>query len=88
MRANIIISTFLRLIVDGVQLQSIQLEWTAQYAATADPYLCVLSACGRALVLALREFRGKDGSVRIFLCILWYVTTAALVINPCVVGHL
>ncbi|CAB3240456.1 unnamed protein product [Arctia plantaginis] len=52
----------IRLIKNGVQLQSIQLEWTAAYAATADPYLCVLSACGRALVLALREFRGKDGA--------------------------
>ncbi|KAF9822498.1 hypothetical protein SFRURICE_006581 [Spodoptera frugiperda] len=46
----------------GSQLQTIQLEWTAAYAGVADPYLCVLSLCGRALVLALREFRGKDGS--------------------------
>lgn len=51
----------IRLIKNGVQLQSMQLEWTAQYAATADPYLCVVSSCGRAIVLALREFRGKDG---------------------------
>ncbi|KAL4709550.1 hypothetical protein ACJJTC_007281 [Scirpophaga incertulas] len=52
-----------RLIKNGVQLQSIQFEWSAQYAAAADPYICVVSACGRALVLALREFRAKDGAV-------------------------
>ncbi|XP_063370441.1 cleavage and polyadenylation specificity factor subunit 1 [Cydia amplana] len=50
-------TTAIRLIKNGVQLQSFQLEWTAQYAATADPYVCVVSTCGRALVLALREFR-------------------------------
>lgn len=54
-------TTTIRLIKGGVQLQSIQLEWTAQYAAVADPYLCVTSSCGRAIVLALREIRGKDG---------------------------
>jgi hypothetical protein len=47
----------------GVQIQSIQLEWTAQYASTADPYLSVVSTCGKALVLALREFKAKDGTV-------------------------
>ncbi|XP_030026309.2 cleavage and polyadenylation specificity factor subunit 1 [Manduca sexta] len=51
----------IRLIKNGVQIQSIQLEWTAQYASTADPYLCVVSTCGRVLVLALREFKSKDG---------------------------
>lgn len=55
-------TTGIRLIKNDVNLQSIQLEWTAQYAATADPYLCVMSMCGRVLVLALREFRGKDGT--------------------------
>ncbi|XP_049880956.1 cleavage and polyadenylation specificity factor subunit 1 [Pectinophora gossypiella] len=54
-------TTTIRLIKNGVQIQSIQLEWTAVYAATADPYICVVSSCGRALVLALREFRAKDG---------------------------
>ncbi|CAH0759559.1 unnamed protein product [Diatraea saccharalis] len=53
----------IRLLANGVQLQSIQLEWTAGYGAAADPYLCVVSTCGRALVLALREFRAKDGSL-------------------------
>ncbi|KAJ0171666.1 hypothetical protein K1T71_012429 [Dendrolimus kikuchii] len=51
----------IRLVKNGVQVQSIGLEWTAQYAATADPYLTVLSTCGRVVVLALREFRSKDG---------------------------
>ncbi|XP_063897189.1 cleavage and polyadenylation specificity factor subunit 1 [Helicoverpa armigera] len=55
-------TTGIRLIKNGVQLQSVQLEWTAAYAAAADPYLCVQSLCNRVLVLALREFRGKDGA--------------------------
>ncbi|XP_022837333.1 cleavage and polyadenylation specificity factor subunit 1 [Spodoptera litura] len=55
-------TTSIRLVKGSSHLQTIQLEWTAAYAGVADPYLCVLSLCGRALVLALREFRGKDGS--------------------------
>ncbi|CAH0697287.1 unnamed protein product [Spodoptera exigua] len=55
-------TTAIRLVKGGSQLQTIQLEWTAAYAGAADPYLCVLSLCGRALVLALREFRAKDGA--------------------------
>ncbi|KAM3957206.1 cleavage and polyadenylation specificity factor subunit 1 [Aphomia sociella] len=54
-------TTAIRLISNGVQLQSLQLEWTGSYAAAADPYVCVVSSCGRALVLALREFRARDG---------------------------
>ncbi|KAI5632706.1 mono-functional DNA-alkylating methyl methanesulfonate n-term domain-containing protein [Phthorimaea operculella] len=50
-------TTTIRLIKNGNQVQSIQLEWTAAYACTADPYICVVSTCGKALVLALREFR-------------------------------
>ncbi|XP_047519601.1 cleavage and polyadenylation specificity factor subunit 1 [Pieris napi] len=50
----------IRLIKNGVLIQSISLDWTARAAITADPYLCVMSTCGRALVLALRELRGKD----------------------------
>ncbi|CAG4972278.1 unnamed protein product [Colias eurytheme] len=50
----------IRLIRNGALIQSISLEWTARTAITADPYLCVLSTCGRALVLALREMRAKD----------------------------
>ncbi|XP_013147048.1 PREDICTED: cleavage and polyadenylation specificity factor subunit 1 [Papilio polytes] len=53
-------TTAIRLIRNGVQLQSIQLEWAAASAAVADPYLCVQSACGRATVLALRELRPRD----------------------------
>ncbi|CAK1589446.1 unnamed protein product [Parnassius mnemosyne] len=53
-------TTAIRLIRNGVQLQSIQLEWTASAAAVADPYVCVQSTCGRALVLALRELRPRD----------------------------
>ncbi|RVE54698.1 hypothetical protein evm_000819 [Chilo suppressalis] len=56
-------TTAIRLLTNGVQIQSMQLEWTAASAAVADPYLCVVSVCGRALVLALREFRGKDGAL-------------------------
>uniref|UniRef100_A0A2A4JWZ2 Cleavage/polyadenylation specificity factor A subunit C-terminal domain-containing protein n=1 Tax=Heliothis virescens TaxID=7102 RepID=A0A2A4JWZ2_HELVI len=55
-------TTGIRLIKNGVQLQSVQLEWTAAYAGAADPYVCVQSLCNRVLVLALREFRGKDGA--------------------------
>ncbi|XP_041971473.1 cleavage and polyadenylation specificity factor subunit 1 [Aricia agestis] len=50
----------IRLVRNGVMLQSIALEWTARSASVADPYLCVLSTCGRALVLALRELRPRD----------------------------
>ncbi|XP_045540280.1 cleavage and polyadenylation specificity factor subunit 1 isoform X2 [Papilio machaon] len=53
-------TTAIRLIRNGVQLQSIQLEWAAVSAAAADPYVCVQSACGRATVLALRELRPRD----------------------------
>ncbi|XP_028164475.1 cleavage and polyadenylation specificity factor subunit 1-like [Ostrinia furnacalis] len=55
-------TTAIRLIKNGTNIQSIQFEWTAEYANTADPYVCVVSTCGRALVLALREFRAKDGT--------------------------
>ncbi|KAL0860312.1 hypothetical protein ABMA27_009720 [Loxostege sticticalis] len=54
-------TTAIRLVKNGTHIQSIQFEWTAQFASTADPYVCVVSTCGRALVLALREFRAKDG---------------------------
>ncbi|KAI8433047.1 hypothetical protein MSG28_013907 [Choristoneura fumiferana] len=36
-------TTAIRLIKNGVQLQSIQLEWTAQYACAADPYTARLA---------------------------------------------
>ncbi|CAH2098493.1 unnamed protein product [Euphydryas editha] len=52
----------IRLVRNGVLVQSISLDWTARSAATADPYLCVVSACGRVLVLALRELRARDAS--------------------------
>ncbi|GBP39414.1 Cleavage and polyadenylation specificity factor subunit 1 [Eumeta japonica] len=55
----------IRLVKNGQQVQNIQLEWTACYACTADPYLCVVSSCGRALVLALRESKGTVQSVRL-----------------------
>ncbi|XP_052749426.1 cleavage and polyadenylation specificity factor subunit 1 [Galleria mellonella] len=54
-------TTAIRLINNGALLQTLQLEWTGACGAAADPYVCVLSTCGRALVLALREFRAKDG---------------------------
>ncbi|XP_045761794.1 cleavage and polyadenylation specificity factor subunit 1 isoform X1 [Maniola jurtina] len=52
----------IRLVRNGVLVQSISLEWTAKTASTADPYLCVVSTCGRALVLALRELRARDAT--------------------------
>ncbi|VVD01045.1 unnamed protein product [Leptidea sinapis] len=54
-------TTTIRLIKNGVLIQTISLEWTARSALIADPYICVLSQCGRALVLALRETRGNSG---------------------------
>ncbi|XP_053620009.1 cleavage and polyadenylation specificity factor subunit 1 [Plodia interpunctella] len=56
-------TTTIRLVKNGAQLQSMQLEFTAMYAAAADPYLCVVSTCGRVLVLALREFRGTGNAM-------------------------
>ncbi|KAG7296758.1 hypothetical protein JYU34_020693 [Plutella xylostella] len=55
-------TTAIRLIKNGAQIQSIQLEWTAASAYTADPYLCVVSTCARAAVLALRETHGRGGA--------------------------
>ncbi|XP_061384693.1 cleavage and polyadenylation specificity factor subunit 1 [Danaus plexippus] len=55
-------TTAIRLVRNGVLVQSITLEWTARSACTADPYLCVVSTCGRALVLALRELRARDAT--------------------------
>ncbi|XP_045455105.1 cleavage and polyadenylation specificity factor subunit 1 [Melitaea cinxia] len=52
----------IRLLRNGVLVQSISLEWTTRTASTADPYLCVVSTCGRVLVLALRELRAKDAT--------------------------
>ncbi|XP_060807779.1 cleavage and polyadenylation specificity factor subunit 1 [Amyelois transitella] len=56
-------TTAIRLIKNGSQLQSLPLEWRAAYGAAADPYVCVLSAAGRALVLALRELRAANGTL-------------------------
>lgn len=55
----------IRLIKNGQQLQNIPLEWTACYASVADPYLCVVSTCGRAIVLALRENKGMAQAARL-----------------------
>ncbi|XP_072946288.1 cleavage and polyadenylation specificity factor subunit 1 [Epargyreus clarus] len=55
-------TTTIRLVRNGVLLQSISLDWQARSAAVADPYICVVTTCGRALVLALRELRAKDAT--------------------------
>ncbi|XP_046972661.1 cleavage and polyadenylation specificity factor subunit 1 [Vanessa cardui] len=52
----------IRLVRNGALVQSISLDWCARSASAADPYLCVVSTCGRALVLALREMRARDAA--------------------------